>query len=210
MAIVWPCSLPVDEYVSAGREIEVPRPDCPTCLVAMVFWSGYTRALRVDGRDRRLWVPRARCGPCGRTHALLPAFVVFGRLDVVETIGTVLDEVIGGPGGVRPAAERADVPHSTSRGWLRRFRARAEHLAVAFAALAIELGGPVVEWVRDVARRALAATNAAFEEACGLAGWAGVGRWRFVNAVVGGGWLATNTDSPWLIVGNRRFMPPVP
>jgi hypothetical protein len=28
--------------------------------------------------------------------------------------------------------------------------------------------------------------------------------------VSGGRLIAVNTDSPWLIVGKRRFMPPVP
>ncbi len=29
MAMVWPRPLPVDAYVAAGREVEVPRPGCP-------------------------------------------------------------------------------------------------------------------------------------------------------------------------------------
>ena len=72
MAIVWPCSLSVDEYLAAGRNLKVPRPNCPTCELAMVFWSGYTRVLRVAGRDQRLWVRRARCRGCESTHDLLP------------------------------------------------------------------------------------------------------------------------------------------
>jgi len=176
----------------------------------MTFWSGYERALRSAGRCVRLWVPRARCGPCGATHALLPAFVVAGRLDAAEAIGAVLEEVVDGPGGVRPAAEAATVPHTTARGWVRRLRERAERLAVSFAALAVELGGAVRRPVDDAARRTLASMRAAFEAAAGLPGWAAIGRWRFVNAVVGGRLLATNTNSPYLVVGRRRFMPPVP
>jgi transposase len=42
--------------------------------------------------------------------------------------------VAGGGCGVRPAAERAGVPYTTARGWVRRFRARAAELGVAFAA----------------------------------------------------------------------------
>jgi len=53
--------------------------------------------------------------------------------------------------------------------------------------------------------------EAAFNAAAGgLAGWAGLGRWRFASAVCGGTLLAANTNSPWLILGNRRFMPPMP
>ena len=210
MAIVWPCAVSVDEYVAAGRELEVPRPDCPSCSAAMVFWSGYTRALRVDGRDRRVWVRRARCRACDTTHALLPAFVVVGRLDVAESIGAVLEAVASGPGGVRPAAEEAAVPHTTARGWWWRFRAHAERLAAVFHALATELAGVVVARTHGSARRALAAMTASFDAACALPGWQRIGRWQFVNAVCGGSFLATNSDSPYLVVGRRRFMAPVP
>ena len=65
-----------------------------------------------------------------------PASCVLRRLDTVETIGAVLDGVVDGPDGVRPAAKDVNVPHTTARGWVRRFCERAERLAVAFAALA--------------------------------------------------------------------------
>lgn len=136
--------------------------------------------------------------------------MVAGRLDVVESIGAVVEEVVGGGGGMRPAAARADVPHTTARGWVRRFVARSAGLAVAFAALAVELGGDVVAVVTDACGRAVAAIGAAFEAACSLAGWAGLGRWRFASAVSGAGLMATNTNTPYLVVGSRRFMPPVP
>ena len=210
MAIVWPCALSVDEYLAVGRELEVPRPVCPACLGSMTFWSGYTRSLRTGERCVRVWVPRARCGPCRTTHALLPAFVVLRRLDTVETIGAVLDGVVDGPHGVRPVAKRLDVPHTTARGWLRRFAERAEQLAVAFAALAVDLGGEILGSVADLARWALEAMRAASDAAFGLPGWQALGHWRFVTAVIGGRLLATNTDSPYLVVGRRRFMPPVP
>jgi hypothetical protein len=42
---------------------------------------------------------------------------------------------------VRPAAERAGVPYTTARGWVRRFTARAPQIGAGFAALAVELGG---------------------------------------------------------------------
>src|SRR5450759_2553665 len=111
VAIVWPCPLSVDAYVAAGREAEFPRPDCPSCAGPLVFWSGYLRHVRAGGRCQRIFVPRLRCGPCRVTHALLPAFVLAWRLDVAETIGTVVAEVAGGAGGVRPAAARLGVPY---------------------------------------------------------------------------------------------------
>lgn len=210
MAIVWPCPLPVDAYVAAGRKVEFPRPDCPACRVAMMFWSGYRRHVRARGRCQRIFVPRLRCGSCGVTHALLPAFCLAWRLDAAETIGTVIAGVAGGAGGVRPAAERAGVPHTTARGWCRRFAARAPGLGAAFAALAVELGGEPARPPADAGRFALASIGAAFGAAAGLPGWAGLGAWRFASAVSGGTLITANITSPWLIIGRRRFMPPVP
>ena len=103
------------------------------------------------------------------------------------------------------------MPHTTARGWLRRFGPARRRVAVGFAALAVELGGEVVGAIGDVARAGRwRRSRAAFGAASALAGWAALGRWRFVSAVSGGRLIATNTNSPYLIVGSRRFMPPVP
>jgi hypothetical protein len=157
-----------------------------------------------------MWVPRVRCVTCDVTHALLPAFVLTNRLDVVETVGAVIEDVVGGSSGVRPAADRLGIPHTTARGWLRRVRARASTSAVGFAALSIELGGEVVTPLADAIRHAMVAIGAAWRAALGLPGWLGAGQWRFVSAVTGGTFVATNTNSPYLFIGKRRFMPPVP
>ena len=214
MAIVWPCPLPVDAYVAAGREVEVPRPDCPLCGEPLMSWSGYWRHVRAEGlaggRCRKIFVPRVRCAPCRVSHALLPAFVLAWRLDTAETIGAVIAEVAGGACGVRPAAARLGVPYTTARGWVRRFRARAWELAVGFAALAVELGGEAITPAGQASRLALAAIGAAFDAAAGLPGWLRLGAWRFASSVSGGKLIAASKDSPFLIVGRRRFMPPIP
>ena len=210
MAMVWPCPLPVDAYAEAGRRVGFPRLDCPSCRVPMTFWSGYRRHVRAAGRCRKVFVPRLRCGRCRVSHALLPAFVLAWRLDVVETAGTVIAEVAAGRCGVRPAAERAGVPYTTARGWVRRFAARAPQLGAGFAALAVELGGPAIRPPGGGRGFAVAAIGAAFAAATSLPGWAGLGAWRFASAVSGGRLVAANTTSPWFVVGRRRFMPPVP
>ena len=176
----------------------------------MCLWSGYWRFVREGGRCLRLFLPRVRCRACRVSHAVLPAFLLVGRLDVVETIATVIEVVAAGAEGVRPPAERLGVPHSTARGWCRRFKATAARVAVAFAAVAVELGGAAVAPAADAGLWALAAIGAAWMAALSLPGWAALGRWRFVSAVTGGRLVAANTDSPWLVIGRRRFMPPVP
>ena len=210
MAMVWPCPLPADAYVAAGREVQFPRPACPSCAGPLALWSGYWRHVREAGRCRKIFVPRLRCGRCRVSHALLPAFVLAWRLDVAETVGAVIAEVAGGGCGVRPAAAWAAVPYTTARGWVRRFRRRALELGTGFAALAVELGGDAVGPVADAGRFALAAIGAAFGAAAGLPGWLALGVWRFACSVSGGRLIAANTTSPYLMVGKRRFMPPVP
>jgi len=210
MAIVWPCPIPVDAYAAAGENPEVPRADCPACTRPMEFWWGYHRFVRDTGRSLRIWVRRGHCTGCETTHALLPAFVVRKRLDTVETIGAVIEGVTAGSSGVRPAAAALGVPHTTARGWLRRFSANARRLAVAFAALAVELGGDAPTLSADPCVAALAAIASAWRAASALPGWLAVDQWRLCTSVCGGSFLATNTNAPWLIVGKRRFMPPVP
>ena len=117
VAIVWPCLVPVETYVLAGRSVVVPRVACPGCFVPMVFWSGYERSVRVSGRCWRLWLARGRCTGCRVSHVLLPSFLVIGRLDVAVTIGIVLNSVRGDC-GVRSVAGVVDVPHTTARGEL--------------------------------------------------------------------------------------------
>lgn len=210
MAIVWPCTLSVDTYAATGRDVECPVLACPGCAVPMGPWSGYWRFVRHAGSSVRIFVPRGRCAPCATTHALLPAFCLLNRLDSMDTIGPAVAAVVGGSRGVRPVAEAIDVAHSTARGWVRRFAGNSARLATGFAALAVELGGVAVVPVRDGPGHALAAIAAAWRQAMGLPGWLAVGRWRFCSSVCGGSLLAINTNSPYLVVGRRRFMPPVP
>jgi hypothetical protein len=125
VSIVCPCTLSVDAYAAAGRPVEVPRALCPSCLEPMMFWSGYSRFVRHESDAHNIWDPAGRCGPCDGTHALLPAFVAIKRLDLVEIIGAALESVTSNENGVRPAAGRLGVPHTTARRWLRSFGRRA-------------------------------------------------------------------------------------
>lgn len=210
MAIVLPLSVSVETYAAAGRGVVVQVPTCPDCTSAMGRWSGYWRFVREAATCVKIFVVRARCSSCGRTHALLPAFCLRNRLDVAEVIGTLIETVAVGVCGVRPAACLAKVPHTTARGWVRAFAANAGRLTAAFSALAVELAGEVVSFGSNLRVGALCGIEASWEAVSTLPGWASLGRWRFVSAVSGASALAPNTNSPYLIVGRRRFMAPVP
>jgi uncharacterized protein DUF6431 len=195
MAIVWPTVLDVDMYVGAGRGVEVPRPDCPRCRRPMPFWGWYERDVRVSAEViHRLSVRRARC--CGRSHALLPGFVTWGRLDAVEVIGSALEMMCGGV-GMRRVAESLGMEHTTVRDWRRRFARRAELLAVGFSRFCVALGDLAPRLSSRGEAGAVAAATAAWSAARRRFGH-GVGSlWRLANAVVGGHLLSTNIDPPW-------------
>ncbi|MGH9156680.1 MAG: DUF6431 domain-containing protein [Acidimicrobiales bacterium] len=207
VAIVWPCPLTVDEYESAGRDVDVPRPDCPTCSNPMIFWSGYSRVVR-DGDDRRIWVRRSKCLPCRVTHCLLPAFCLLGRLYGVEVIGPAVAAIVDGR-LTREVAEEAGFPYTTVRGWRRRHCDRAPTLAAGFAAVAVELGVAAPALAARAERAAMEALGAAWAAARRRFS-AVAGLWRFWSLVSGGAALATTTDTPWTSVGGRRLIPPTP
>jgi hypothetical protein len=210
VVIVWRCDHDVDTYVAAGREVEVPRADCPACMTPMLFWSGYERYLRHLGATARIWIRRARCKPCAVSHALIPSFVLLRRLDSVGVIGASVAKVIGAGRGVRPVAEEAGVPHTTARDWCRRFRSLAPVLAAGFAALAVELGSGVPPVAATAGGCALVAMAAAWTRARSGSGRSIPALWPFVGLVAGGGLLAATTHPPWAAAAGRRFIPPVP
>src|SRR6266536_5769320 len=171
------------------------RPACPGSASGLPGlrpangpWSGYQRWVRSGGEVWRIWVCRAKCRPCGVTHALLPSFALLRRLDAVEVVGAALERA-GGGAGLRVVAAGLGVPHTTVRDWWRRFRVRAPVLVAGLCALVVELGGLV------------AAVDAVGEHAC-LGALAAL--------VSGGGWRSVTTSPPWAGLGGPGWMPPVP
>ena len=211
VVMVWPCSLSVEEYVAAGHDVAVPRPSCPGCSKLMMLWSGYERSVRAGGRFHRLWIVRARCSPCRVSHALIPSFLLVGRLDVVETVGRALAGVTAGIVSIGAVAGVLDVPFTTVRGWVRRFTVRAPLWWSGFAALAVEVGGTIPKsWPSAVPAAAIAAMGWAHQAASARHDARTGSLWSFVSVVCGGLLVTTNTDPPWRVFGNRRFMPPSP
>jgi hypothetical protein len=209
VSIFWLCRLDVESYVAAGRDVEVPRPRCPTCRRRMIFWHGYPRYVRKRGSPR-IWVRRAKCQECSVSHGLLPAFLLQRRLDPVNVIGGALVRMVGGV-GARPAAEAAGVPHSTARSWRRRYRARAPALVAALTGLLVDLGGEVVRLPADVEQATLEVVVSAWRQAARRGGELGTaGLWAFASRVTGGGWLATTTIVPWAGAAGRPLIASVP
>ncbi|MHB1535760.1 MAG: hypothetical protein ACYC1D_14370 [Acidimicrobiales bacterium] len=208
MSIVWPCKLNVDAYVAAGREVTVPRPDCPGCGVAMGRWGGYERKLRV-GVDRVVWFRRVRCEPCAVSHAMIPAFCLVGRLDGVEVIGPALAAGVSGSPD-REVAERIDLPVTTVRGWRRRHRDRAPLLVAGVVAVVVGLGAVAPRLSGDPERASVEVVGALWAAAKARLGERAGPAWRCWAVVTGGTALAPNTNPPWTGGGIGALLVPVP
>jgi hypothetical protein len=124
----------------------------------MSFWGFYSRSVRI-GDEIRLLVHRARCGPCRATHALIPDFVVPGRLDGIEVIGPGIEQMAGDTTTVA-TAERASVPYTTTRGSRWRFTSRAELFTARFLAGFVALGDLAPRPPADAVEIALCVTEA--------------------------------------------------
>jgi hypothetical protein len=196
MAIVLRCSMTPHVYAAAGREVELERPDCPSCKEAMSFWGWYVRPLRLATEELRLAIRRARCCSCRVSHGIIPEFATIGRLDATLVIGPAIEEMAGGS-TIAGITERVNLPYSTVRDWRRRFIARAELLAKGFLAVTVALGELVPRLCEDRVGNALIAIKAGAEA---FARRRGRGeKWLIANRIVGGHLLTTNTDPPWIV-----------
>lgn len=195
MAIVWPCTMTAHDYAAAGKDVSVPRPNCPACGAAMIFFGTYSRPLRI-AVELRLVIGRARCSPCKVSHALLPDFVAVARLDGIEVIGSLLEQSAAGHSTIG-VAQRLGVPYTTARGWRRRIEQRAGLLVRGFLAVTVALGDLVPKLGVGELAALLSAIGSAVKAARRRLGALGAD-WRVANRVVGGQLLGTNINPPWI------------
>ncbi len=142
----------------------------------------------------RIWIRRGLCRICGRSHGLLPSFLLERRPDVVEVIGEGVKRSQAGEGLPKIAAALGR-PYSTVRDWRRRHRERAGELVAELAARVVELGDEVPKLSGEVERTALALLATVRSAAARrLRSVAGV--WTCTTLITGGRWLARTTSPP--------------
>lgn len=196
LSIVWRCQLDVSTYVALEQRIEVDEQACPTCGRRLTWWSGYWRWVRGVG-TARLWIRRCRCAACRRSHALLPDFLLERRLDEIDVIGRALTLSIVGGLGMRPLADRLDVPMTTARDWRRRFATNALALSIRLVALAVRLDPAAVQLrVAHREAEALEALSVTWHRARTRFGARVPELWRWWSLVSGGQALGTNRSPP--------------
>jgi hypothetical protein len=139
---------------------------------------------------------------------LLPDLVLARRLDVVDVIGRGVATKLTSKLGLRPIAERLDVPHTTVRSWLERFCARSPMLLARCTALAVALDGTAVNVTAGAAneRTALDVLNVVWQRGVARFGKRIGSPWSFWSRISGGQALGTHTTSPWAHAAGADWM----
>jgi transposase-like protein len=140
MQILHPFAGSVQQYTEQLADPDRYRPDhCPQChakqpLTAHGF---YTRTLIDTAFDGVIRVRRYLCQACRRTVSLLPEFVLPYLRSSLTVIALFLVARLFLAQTLNGAAATAPPPMPYQRGqfWIRRFRAQAETLCAALAAL---------------------------------------------------------------------------
>lgn len=169
----------------------------PCCGGVLAPWgSARWRSSRGPEGTVRHRPRRARCTSCGRTHVLLPQAWLLRRADAASVIGAALVAKAAGSGH-RPIAAMLGRPACTVRGWLRRFRSRAEWIRAEFTRLVYVLdpqaspldpaGSLVADAVEAIGRAAAAAVLRVSSS----------GAWDFAARASAGRLLFSTTGLGW-------------
>ena len=140
MQILHPFAGSVQQYNEQLSNPDVHRPShCPQCQTKrpLTAHGFYTRTLIDTAFDGVIRVRRYLCQACRRTVSLLPEFILpYLRSSVIVIALFLIARLLGGQ-SIEAAARAAPPPMPYQRGqfWIRRFRAQAQTLCAALAAL---------------------------------------------------------------------------
>ena len=140
MQILHPFAGSVQQYNEQLSNPDAHRPGhCPQCQTKhpLTAHGFYTRTLIDTAFDGVIRVRRYLCHACQRTVSLLPEFILpYLRSSLMVIALFLVARLLGGQ-TIEAAARAAPPPMPYQRGqfWIRRFRAQAEALCAALAAL---------------------------------------------------------------------------
>lgn len=125
--IIIPWTQSVESYIALGANVEYAKPDfCPDCgHPELIFWGKRKRFAADSESCFVLVVRRVRCKGCGKTHTILPAFLLKNQVYLVNLILLTLTLVFIEGKGSRATAEKLRLARSTIRRWINRFKASA-------------------------------------------------------------------------------------
>ena len=136
MQILHPFPGSVQQYLEQLGDYESHRPGhCPQCLgkQPLTAHGFYTRTIIDAAFDGEIRVRRYLCEVCRRTVSLLPEFALpFLRSSIIVIALWLITRLLPATQPTPPPA----MPYQRGQFWLRRFRAQAEALCAALAAIA--------------------------------------------------------------------------
>jgi hypothetical protein len=139
MQILHPFASSVQQYleqlVNPGGQHRPMR--CPQCQARnpLKAHGFYTRTIVDTAFDGAIRVRRYVCEACRRTVSMLPDFALpYLRFSIAVIALFLVERVLCGK--TLPAALPPAAPYQRGQFWLRRFRAQAESLCAALAAIA--------------------------------------------------------------------------
>ena len=140
MQILHPFAGSLQQYTERLADPDCYRPNhCPQCQTKRPLSAHgfYTRTLIDTAFDGVIRVRRYLCHACQRTVSLLPEFILPYLRSSVMVIALFLIARLLAVQTIEAAARSATPPMPYQRGqfWIRRFRAQAESLCAALAAL---------------------------------------------------------------------------
>src|ERR1700685_169531 len=147
MQILHPFAGSVQQYTEQLADPDSYRPGhCPQCQAkrSLTAHGFYTRTLIDTAFDGVIRVRRYVCEPCRRTVSLLPEFVLPYLRSSLSVIALfliarlLLAQTLNGATGTAPPP----MPYQRGQFWIRRFRAQAEALCAALAALTQPAAAP--------------------------------------------------------------------
>jgi len=84
-------NIDIEAYNKLVANLEVGTISCPYCKQASMVRHGYyTRYINISGKHIDLNILRIRCKTCGKTHAVLPSFVVPYLHHSIEKLQTMI------------------------------------------------------------------------------------------------------------------------
>ena len=157
MQILHPFAGSVQQYLAQLDDPDQHRPGhCPQCQAKhpLTAHGFYTRTIIDTAFDGSIRVRRYLCQACRRTVSLLPEFALPYLRSSLALIALFLIAA-SAPGKLAtpPATAPPPMPYQRGQFWLRRFRAQAEALCAALAALTNPAPAP------DFVHRALTMLN---------------------------------------------------
>ena len=151
MQILHPFAGSVQQYLEQLDNPDPYRPDhCPQCQAKhpLTAHGFYTRTIIDSAFDGFIRVRRYLCEACRRTVSLLPEFALPYLRSSVTVIALFLVARLLHGKTLKRSRSRRRSPYQRGQFWVRRFRAQAESLCAALAALTTS--GPGAQLRRTV------------------------------------------------------------